>query len=326
MQTAFNAECTNPASVPTNFFIAFIYFCNIFTAWQAKGRLKSFQTASDTENTNIRNNMPAADTRTPVEVAAGILTNTRGEYLLSSRPEGKPYASYWEFAGGKTEAGETPFAALQREFAEELGITITRALPWLVKTHSYEHARVRLRFFRIPADGWTGSIQAREGQSWAWQKPGAFTVSPMLPANGPLLKALSVPTALTGRLKNGFHGANGAGAYRAVPLSRATPDDQNLLLTQAEYRARRYNLPPAASLWLAVENAQEAEQAQETADVIVWRVTDGQAAQNVSAVLQNGVSAPLVVSATPALAAQYAAAWTEAGAQAVAGGESDTGH
>ena len=34
--------------------------------------------------------MPATDTRTPVEVVAGILTNTRGEYLLSSRPEGKP--------------------------------------------------------------------------------------------------------------------------------------------------------------------------------------------------------------------------------------------
>ena len=75
-----------------------------------------------------------------------------------------------------------------------------------------------------------------------------------------------------------------------------------------------------------MENAHEAEQAQEAADVIVWRVTDGQTAQNVSAVLQNGVSVPLVISATPALAEQYAAAWTEAGAQAVAGGESDTGH
>jgi len=79
-------------------------------------------------------------------------------------------------------------------------------------------------------------------------------------------------------------------------------------------------------VWGGVEAAQEADGAQETADVIVWRVTDGQTAQNVSAVLQNGVSAPLVVSATLALAEQYAAAWTEAGAQAVVGGESDTGH
>ena len=36
-----------------------------------------------------------------IHVVAGILFNERGEFLLSSRPEGKPYAGYWEFAGGK---------------------------------------------------------------------------------------------------------------------------------------------------------------------------------------------------------------------------------
>ena len=39
-----------------------------------------------------------------IHVVAGILFNERGEFLLSSRPEGKPYAGYWEFAGGKVEA------------------------------------------------------------------------------------------------------------------------------------------------------------------------------------------------------------------------------
>lgn len=191
-----------------------------------------------------------------------------------------------------------------------------------MKTHSYEHARVRLRFFRVPADGWTGSIQAREGQQWAWQKAGAFTVSPMLPANGALLKALSVPTELEGRLKDGFRGANGAGIYRVIPLARAGADDKNLLLTADEYRARSSILPAADSLWLAVDTAQEFARVQDAADVAVWRVTDTAAAHSVLDVLQNGVSVPLVVSATPALAAQFRTAWLEAGAQAVAEGES----
>ena len=40
-----------------------------------------------------------------IHVVAGILFNERGEFLLSSRPEGKPYAGYWEFSCGKVEAG-----------------------------------------------------------------------------------------------------------------------------------------------------------------------------------------------------------------------------
>ena len=68
--------------------------------------------------------MMTEDTRPLVQVVAGILLDQNGRYLLSSRPEGKPYAGYWEFAGGKVEAGESDFQALQREFEEELGIHI----------------------------------------------------------------------------------------------------------------------------------------------------------------------------------------------------------
>ena len=91
--------------------------------------------------------MMTEDTRPLVQVVAGILLDPNGRYLLSSRPEGKPYAGYWEFAGGKVEAGESDFQALQREFEEELGIRILAATPWLTKVHSYEHAHVRLHFF-----------------------------------------------------------------------------------------------------------------------------------------------------------------------------------
>lgn len=118
------------------------------------------------------------DTRPLIRVVAGILLDSDGNYLLSSRPEGKPYAGYWEFAGGKVEAGETDFQALQREFEEELGIRILAATPWLTKIHSYEHARVCLKFLWVNPGQWTGEPQSREGQAWSWQKAGDFTVAP----------------------------------------------------------------------------------------------------------------------------------------------------
>ncbi|UTH72484.1 Nudix family hydrolase [Chromobacterium sp. IIBBL 290-4] len=126
-----------------------------------------------------------------IEVVAGALMRPNGEFMLGSRPAGKPYAGYWEFPGGKVEPGETPWQALQREFAEEMGIVLTAATPWLTKTHHYEHASVHLRFFRIWA--WEGEPQPHEGQAFAWQQPGSYTVEPMLPANFPILKSLELP-------------------------------------------------------------------------------------------------------------------------------------
>uniref|UniRef100_UPI00135A5338 NUDIX domain-containing protein n=1 Tax=Rhizobium sp. 18055 TaxID=2681403 RepID=UPI00135A5338 len=64
---------------------------------------------------------PASPQRAHTEVAVGILFRGDGAMLLSTRPAGKPYAGYWEFPGGKLEAGETVEQALRRELIEELG-------------------------------------------------------------------------------------------------------------------------------------------------------------------------------------------------------------
>jgi len=42
-----------------------------------------------------------SEPRRPVDVAVGVLIDPHGNFLLTSRPEGKVYACYWEFPGGK---------------------------------------------------------------------------------------------------------------------------------------------------------------------------------------------------------------------------------
>jgi len=129
--------------------------------------------------------------KAPLEVAAAVIQRPDGEFLLAKRPAGKPYAGWWEFPGGKIEAGETPYHALVRELHEELGIDVDVAYPWLTRVYSYPHATVRLHFFRVVS--WRGEPYGKENQSLSWQYPDAVTVTPLLPANGPVLRSLVLP-------------------------------------------------------------------------------------------------------------------------------------
>jgi len=103
----------------------------------------------------------------PIDVAVGILMKPDGDVLLGQRPEGKPYAGYWEFPGGKVESGEAIIDALKREFLEELGIRIISASLGAACSHVYPHAHVRLHFY-ISRE-WEGEPQSLEGQAFAWQ-------------------------------------------------------------------------------------------------------------------------------------------------------------
>ena len=131
---------------------------------------------------------------TLTEVAAAVIERPDGTFLLAQRPEGKPYPGYWEFPGGKIEPGEDPRAALGRELAEELGIAVTAATPWITRVYAYTHATVRLHFFRVTA--WEGEPQPLEDQAIRWQRAEASDVSPMLPANAPVLAALALPALM----------------------------------------------------------------------------------------------------------------------------------
>ena len=128
--------------------------------------------------------MIEAAARQHTEVAVGNLLSEDDALLLTSRPEGKPYAGYWEFPGGKLEAGETVEQALRRELEEELGVTIAGAEVWKVTEHDYPHALVRLHWCKVRQ--WQGDFEMREGQSMSWQQL-PLTVQPVLPGAFPVL-------------------------------------------------------------------------------------------------------------------------------------------
>lgn len=126
--------------------------------------------------------------RPVTEVAVGVLIRADGRFLLTTRPAGKAYAGFWEFPGGKLEAGESIEQALRRELREELGIDIEEARLWRSEIVDYPHALVRLNFCKVSA--WAGSLEMREAQQHAWEQL-PVKVSPVLPGTVPVLQWLA---------------------------------------------------------------------------------------------------------------------------------------
>ena len=122
-----------------------------------------------------------------VDVVVAIFVREDGALLFTSRPEGKPFAGYWEFPGGKVESGESLDQALRRELCEELGVTVTASRLWKVTEYEYPHAFVRLHWCKV--EQWLGEFKALEAQQICW---GRFplTIQPLLPASLPILQEI----------------------------------------------------------------------------------------------------------------------------------------
>lgn len=133
-----------------------------------------------------------------IHVAVAVLVDGQGRVLINQRLPGKEMAGRWEFPGGKLEPGEDAQAALRRELDEELGITPRRLRPLVRIRHDYPQRRVLLDCWRV--EDWTGVPRARESQPLEWVAPADLHAYPLLAADRPLLRALTLPSryAITG--------------------------------------------------------------------------------------------------------------------------------
>ncbi len=123
-------------------------------------------------------------------VAAAVIRDEDGRYLLARRPSGRHMAGLWEFPGGKVDDGEAPAAALVRELAEELDVTAAVEAPLTFAVHEEPGRRILLLFYsaRILA----GVPRPLEGQEVAWVAPANLPSYPTPPADAALVERLAV--------------------------------------------------------------------------------------------------------------------------------------
>jgi 8-oxo-dGTP diphosphatase len=130
-------------------------------------------------------------TQKPVVLVAAVALFDRDDrVLLAQRPPGKSLAGYWEFPGGKIEAGETPEAALVRELKEELDIDACLECfqPFSFASHSYPDFHLLMPLFLCRR--WDGLAKPLEGQVLKWVKISQMRSYKLPPADLPLLAML----------------------------------------------------------------------------------------------------------------------------------------
>ncbi|RAI04115.1 8-oxo-dGTP diphosphatase MutT [Acuticoccus sediminis] len=125
-----------------------------------------------------------------VLVVAAALVDGSGRILVTQRPEGKSMAGLWEFPGGKIEAGETPEAALCRELAEEIGVTVEPSAlePLTFASHTYADFHLMMPLYVVRR--WVGTPAALEVADLQFVMPERLGELAMPEADGPLVSAV----------------------------------------------------------------------------------------------------------------------------------------
>jgi 8-oxo-dGTP diphosphatase len=123
-------------------------------------------------------------------VVAVALVDRDNRILIAQRPEGKQLAGYWEFPGGKIDAGERPETSLIRELNEELGITVSEdcLAPLTFASHAYEDFHLLMPLYVCRK--WQGMVQGRENQQLKWVRARDLREYKLPPADIPLIAPL----------------------------------------------------------------------------------------------------------------------------------------
>ena len=132
-----------------------------------------------------------------IHVVAGAVIDATGRVLIAQRPPGKHLAGGWEFPGGKLEPGEARAAGLARELHEELGIEVRNPRPLIRVRHTYPYGEVLIDMWVVKS--YRGSPKGLDGQALRWLSQEDLEKAELLPADGPIVRALRLPERLTQR-------------------------------------------------------------------------------------------------------------------------------
>ncbi|MBL4743625.1 MAG: Nudix family hydrolase [Cycloclasticus sp.] len=126
-----------------------------------------------------------------LNVAVGVIKNSKGEVLISQRDESAHQGGLWEFPGGKLEKGETVEQALKRELYEELGIEVLSSTPLINIEHYYNDLFVHLNVHLI--DIFQGEARGLERQPIKWVAISNLNKFSFPDANQAIINQLMLP-------------------------------------------------------------------------------------------------------------------------------------
>lgn len=122
-----------------------------------------------------------------IEVVAAIIVKDN-QVFATQRGYGE-FQGWWEFPGGKMEAGESPQEALKREICEELDAEID--VKELLETVEWDYPNFHLTMHCFICTLVSESMHLNEHEAAAWLSPDTLKTVKWLPADEGLLDKIS---------------------------------------------------------------------------------------------------------------------------------------
>ena len=126
-----------------------------------------------------------------IEVVAAIIFDEQGRIFATQRGYGE-WKDWWEFPGGKMEAGETPQQALSREIHEELDAEIE--VGELLRTIDYDYPTFHLTMHCFKCKLAGGHVTLKEHEAAKWLAPQNLDSVKWLPADEEIINELKTQT------------------------------------------------------------------------------------------------------------------------------------
>ena len=122
-----------------------------------------------------------------IEVAAALIHDDQGRIFATQRGYGD-WKDYWEFPGGKVEAGETAEEALLREIREELDTQVVIEDPVTTVEYDYPQFHLTMHCFWCRVE--SGSLTLKEHEAARWLSKDALKSVGWLPADEAVLEMI----------------------------------------------------------------------------------------------------------------------------------------